>query len=212
MIKIFIADDHQMFIDGIKAILKDEAGIQVVGEARNGMEVLEQLEQIKTDLLLLDINMPVMDGIETTRHLRKTFPGIKILMLTMYNNHEFISGLVHEGASGYILKNTGKKELIEAIITVHKGNNYFSKEVTETVMQHLHKKPADQKVESVQLTRREKEILVLISREFSTRQIADELFISPNTVETHRKNLMSKLNVKNIAGLVKFALQTGLIQ
>lgn len=212
MIRIIIADDHQMFIDGIKALLKNEKDMKVVGEALNGEEVLSVLQKEKADIVLLDISMPVMDGIETTKRLHEKFPEVRILMLTMYNKHEFISGLMNAGASGYILKNTGKKELVEAIEAIYEGKNYFSKDVTETIMKDLHKKPSEVKIELVQLTKREKEVLILIAQEFSTRQIADKLFISQNTVETHRKNLMSKLKVKNLAGLVKFALQTGLIK
>ena len=211
MIRIIVADDHQMFIDGIKALLKNEKEIHVVGEALNGEDVLLLLEKVMADIVLLDINMPKKDGIETTREIINKFPGVKIIILTMHNKNEFITGLVNEGASGYILKNTGKRELIEAIQTVYKGDSFFSKEVTETVMSNLHKKPAEQKIESAHLTEREKDVLRLIAQEFSTKQIADKLFISANTVETHRKNLMSKLNAKNIAGLVKFAIQTGII-
>lgn len=212
MIKIIIADDHQMFIDGIKALLKNEKDIKVVGEALNGEEVLSILKKEKADIVLLDINMPVMDGIETTKLLQEKFPQVKILMLTMHNKHEFISGLVNAGASGYILKNTGKKELMEAIQSVYEGKNYFSNEVTETIMHDLHKNPTEQKIEVAQLTDREKDVLKLIAEEYSTKQIADKLFINSNTVETHRKNLMSKIKAKNLAGLVKFALQTGLIK
>ena len=132
-------------------------------------------------------------------------------MLTMYNNQEFIFGLMNAGASGYILKNTGRKELVEAILAVYNGKTYYSKDVTETILQNFSKKPAEQKIEAVQLTGREKDVLTLIAQEYTTQEIADKLFISANTVETHRKNLLSKLNAKNIAGLVKFALQTGLV-
>lgn len=211
MIKILIADDHQMFIDGIKALLKNEKEIKVVGEALNGEEVLSLLKKEKADIILLDINMPKMDGIEATREIKKKFPDVKIIILTMHNKNEFISGLANEGASGYVLKNTGKRELLDAIESVYEGKTFFSKEVTETIIQNLYKRPSEQKMEYAQLTEREKDVLKLIAQEFSTKEIADKLFISPNTVETHRKNLMSKINAKNIAGLVKFALQTGLI-
>jgi two-component system, NarL family, nitrate/nitrite response regulator NarL len=211
MIKVIIADDHQMFIDGIKALLRNEKDIKLVGEALSGDEVMALLAKEATDLVLLDVNMPVMDGIEATMKIRVAYPDVKILMLTMYNKHEFISGLINAGASGYILKNTGRKELIEAIKTVHAGKTYYSEEVTDTILQHFSKTPAEQKIEAVQLTEREKEVLKLIALEYTTPEIADKLFISTNTVETHRKNLMSKLKAKNIAGLVKFALQTGLI-
>ena len=211
MIKVIIADDHQMFIDGIKALLRNEKDIRLVGGALNGAGVMELLAGESVDIVLLDVNMPGMDGIETTIKIRTSHPEVKILMLTMYNKHEFISGLINAGASGYILKNTGRKELIDAIKAVYEGKTFYSEDVTETILQHFTKTPAEQKIEAVQLTDREKEVLKLIALEYTTPEIADKLFISINTVESHRNNLMSKLKAKNIAGLVKFALQTGII-
>ncbi len=211
MINIIIADDHQMFIDGVKALLAGEQDMRVTGEALNGKQVLALLEKEQADVILLDVNMPEMDGIETTRHIRQRWPDVKILMLTMYNNQEFIFGLMNAGASGYILKNTGRAELLEAIHAVTKGKTFYSKEVTETILQNFTKKPGEQKVEAAQLTEREKDVLKLIAQEYNTQEIAAKLYISPNTVETHRKNLLSKLHAKNIAGLVRFAIQTGLI-
>jgi DNA-binding NarL/FixJ family response regulator len=211
MIKIIIADDHQMFIDGIKSLLVNEKGIKLVGEALNGKEVLSLLDKEKADIVLLDVNMPEMDGIEATKQIRQRYPLVKILMLTMYNNQEFVFGLMNAGASGYILKNTGKAELLEAIKSVNEGKTFYSKEVTETILQNFTKKPEEQRVEAAHLTEREKDVLKLIAQEYNTQEIAAKLFISTNTVETHRKNLLSKLQAKNIAGLVKFAIQTGLV-
>jgi DNA-binding NarL/FixJ family response regulator len=211
MIKVIIADDHQMFIEGIKSLLGSERDIKVVGEALNGKAVLAELGRNKVDIVLLDINMPEMDGIETTKQIRQSYPDVKILMLTMYNNQEFIFGLMNAGASGYILKNTGKTELVEAIMAVQAGKTYYSKDVTETILANFTKKPAEQKMDLAQLTEREKDVLKLIAQEYNTGEIAEKLFISTNTVETHRKNLLSKLHAKNIAGLVKFAVQTGLV-
>lgn len=211
MIKVIIADDHQMFIDGIKSLLVNEKGIKVAGQALNGKEVIALLEKEPADIVLLDVNMPEMDGIEATKLIRQRFPSVKILMLTMYNNHEFVFGLMNAGASGYILKNTGRTELLDAIKSVNEGKTFYSKEVTETILQNFSKKPAEQRVEAAHLTEREKDVLKLIAQEYNTQEIAAELFISTNTVETHRKNLLSKLQAKNIAGLVKFAIQTGLV-
>lgn len=211
MIKIIIADDHQMFIDGIKSLLVSERDMKVTGEALNGKEVLQLLETSAADIVLLDVNMPEMDGIEATKLIRQKYPQVKILMLTMYNNSEFIFGLINAGAAGYILKNTGKAELVTAIKTVHSGKTFYSKDVTETIIQNIGQKPEEQKLVAVQLTEREKDVLKLIANEYNTQEIAEKLFISTHTVETHRKNLLSKLHAKNIAGLVKFAVQTGLI-
>jgi two-component system, NarL family, nitrate/nitrite response regulator NarL len=211
MIRIIIADDHLMFIDGIKAILANEQEIKIVANALNGAEVLSLLEREETDIILMDVNMPVMDGIETTKEVRRKYPEVKIIMLTMHNNQEFIYGLIKAGASGYILKNTGKQELMTAIRTVYNGKTFYSEDVKETIMQNISPKPEEQKIEAAHLTAREKEVLKLIAMEYNTNEIAEKLFISINTVETHRKNLLTKLNAKNIAGLVKFALQTGII-
>ena len=211
MIKLIIADDHQLFIDGIKALLKSEKEISITGEALNGIDVISRIEENLPDIVLLDINMPGMDGLETTRELKKRFPQVKIIILTMHNQHEFISGLVSEGALGYILKNTGREELVQAIKTVYTGQAFFSKAVTETIMNNLHRKPAEEKLESVQLTKREKEVLKCIAEGLATKEIADRLFISINTVETHRKNLMTKINAKNVSGLVRFAMQVGIV-
>jgi DNA-binding NarL/FixJ family response regulator len=211
MIQIIIADDHQMFIDGLKSLLSGEQDIEVVGEALNGLETLKLLETTHADLVLLDINMPEMDGIETTKQMQLKFPSVKILMLTMHNNTEFIFSLMNAGASGYILKNTGRIELIEAIHSVYAGKTFYSKEVSDTILQNISKKETDKKLDEVHLTDREKDVLKLIAQEYSTQEIATTLFISVNTVETHRKNLLGKLQAKNIAGLVKFAIQTGLV-
>ncbi len=211
MIKIIIADDHQMFIDGIKSLLVNEKGIKVIGEAVNGKQVLSLLEKEQADIVLLDVNMPEMDGIEATKLIKQKYATVKVLMLTMYNNQEFIFGLMNAGASGYILKNTGKTELLEAITAVNNGKTYYSKDVTETILQNFSKKTTEQKVEAAHLTEREKDVLKLIAQEYNTQEIATQLFISANTVETHRKNLLSKLQAKNIAGLVKFAIQSGLV-
>jgi DNA-binding NarL/FixJ family response regulator len=211
MISVMIADDHQMFIDGVKALLSSEDEIRVIGEALSGIELMALLESKTPDVVLMDVNMPQMDGLEATSRIHLKYPDVKILMLTMYNNEDFIFGLMNAGASGYILKNTGRTELTEAIRAVHSGKTFYSKEVSETILQNITKKPAQQKMEAAQLTEREKDVLRLIAQELTTLEIAERLFISPNTVETHRKNLMSKLHAKNIAGLVRFALQTGLI-
>lgn len=212
MVNIVIADDHQMFIDGVKSLLKGEKEISVMGEALNGKLLLDLLQCKKPDIVLMDINMPEMDGIEATKQITLQFPELKVIVLSMHSNTEFIAGLIEAGASGYILKNTGKRELVEAIHRVAGGKTHFSVEITQMMMESF-KNPVkkNQSHELNQLTEREKEVLKLIAEECSTKEIAEKLFISPNTVETHRKNLFSKLKVKNLAGLVKYALQTGLI-
>lgn len=210
MIRIAIADDHQMFIDGIKSLLKGNKNIQVVTEANNGEALLQQIANTPLNLILMDVNMPVMDGIETTKKVKELFPDIKVIMLTMFGTRDYIEKLLRAGANGYILKNTGKEELTTAIEKVMQGESYFSKEVTERIMEGLQGKKTETNPMMVELTEREKDVLRLIAQELTSHEIADKLFISFHTVETHRKNLISKLQVKNIAGLVKYAVQNGL--
>lgn len=212
MIKIIIADDHQLFIDGIKSLVKSMKKMEIIAEVSNGKQLLEVLESKSCDIILMDINMPEMDGVEATKQVKAKYPSIKILMLTMFSNREYIEKLLRAGADGYLLKNTGKEELQEAIDNIINGESYFSKEVTERIMEGLQKKKiAEKNTYIVELTEREIEVLKLIVQEFTTAEIAEKLFISPHTVETHRKNLISKLNVRNIAGLVKYAMQNGLV-
>lgn len=213
MIKLIIADDHQLFIDGIKSLVKSMKNMEIIAEVGNGKELMETLANTSCDLILMDINMPEMDGIEATKQVKDKFPSIKILMLTMFSSREYIEKLLRVGADGYILKNTGKAELQEAIETLMQGESYFSKEVTERIMEGLQKKKDAKKNQLlVELTEREIDVLKLIAQEFTTTEIAEKLFISHHTVETHRKNLISKLNVRNIAGLVKYAIQNGFIE
>ena len=212
MIKLLIADDHKMLRDGINAMITDCYEIKVIGEASNGIEVLKLLELIETDVLLLDINMPHMDGVETCKKVNKLYPFVNILALTMYDEGAMISKMIKYGAKGYILKNTGKEKLIEAIKAVYNGQNYFSDRVKDTLIMSLSpEKKSNSGAFIPKLTKREKEIINLIVNEHTTSEIAEQLFISEKTVETHRKNLLQKLNVRNTAGLVRIALEKGLL-
>ena len=212
MVRIIIADDHQLFIEGIQALVKSMKNIEIVAEVANGQLLIETLEHTACDLILMDINMPILDGIEATKQIKKTHPNIKILMLTMFSSKDYIEKLLRAGADGYLLKNTDIVELKEAIDTLMEGNSYFSKEVTERIMEGLQKKKHEDKSKHlIELTEREIDVLKLIVQEFTTAEIAEKLYISTHTVETHRKNLISKLNVRNIAGLVKYAMQNGFV-
>jgi DNA-binding NarL/FixJ family response regulator len=209
-IKILIADDHTMFLQGIISLLEQEPNIEIVGKAVNGLEALQVIEQIPVDLLILDISMPEMDGIELSKILKKKFSAIKILVVSTHSNISIISRLIRIGVNGYLLKNAEKAELLKAINTIASGDNYFSEETEE---KHLSNNLRIEKQVSTltELSSREKEILVLIAHEYNTAEIAEKTFISLNTVNTHRKNLLSKLNAKNTAGLVKYAVENGLV-
>jgi DNA-binding NarL/FixJ family response regulator len=209
MIKIIIADDHQMFIDGLKLIINSFKNIEVIGEALSGEALLTLMEKKKPDLIILDINMPGMDGIETAKELRKKFPEIKILMVTMHKQRDFIIQLVSIGVTGYVLKNTGAEELYTAIRTISEGGEYFGEEVTKEILHGMRNKNSS--IEIPHFSKRELEILKLLTEELSSTQIGERLFISHHTVESHRKNMLMKAQVKTTAGLIRYAINMGLI-
>lgn len=211
MIKILIADDHQMFIDGLKSMLEETEGIEVIGEAMNGQEVIDISNRIAVDIVIMDISMPDMDGIEATKELFKKHPHIKVLGLSMFNDRNFISDLLKAGAHGYILKNTGKEELVKAIHTLESGENYLGEEVEKTLLSSFMKKTSQMQVVE-KLSEREQEVLECIATGLTTNEIAIQLFISKNTVETHRKNLLYKLKARNTAELVNNAYKQRIIQ
>lgn len=212
MIQILIADDHQIFLDGLISLLEAETDIEVVLTARNGREVLTLLKTETPDLILMDINMPVMNGLEATRKVVADHPEVKVMMLTMHDRADYITQMIQAGASGYLLKNSSRKDLLEGIRTVGQGGTYFSHEVTQAVMDsyRTQAKQATQRAE-VALTPRETEVLKLIATECTTAEVAERLFISPHTVESHRKNLLAKLGKKNTAGLAAEAVRLGLV-
>ena len=214
MINVLIADDHTMFVDGIESILQVEEGIRVAGRCYEGKDVIEFVKDNKVDIVLLDVNLPDMSGIEVCKYINEKHQTIKVLAISMYNEESYVSEILNNGAKGYILKNTGREELLKAIRTVNTGASYFSKDVTETIMKGLmNRRKASGKMnnEIPKISRREKEVLKLIAEEFTTQEIADKLFISLKTVESHRSNLLAKLNARNSAGLVRISIENGLL-
>ena len=210
-IKILLVDDQNIMLDGLESLLKDDSDFQVVGRANNGAQAITQTESLSPDVVLMDISMPEMDGIEATRALkekRKT-RDVKILVLSMYALKDFVDELMEAGASGYVLKNTTREELREALLTVASGHRYLAKPVEAVMEQASRFKPRANGDGFHALTRREKEIIKLVVAEKSTQEIADELHLSPATVETHRKNIFHKLDIRNTAGLVKYAMERG---
>lgn len=216
LIKILIADDHKMFRDGIKSLLEKETDIAIVGEAENGKQVLDFVNQNTVHVVLMDIDMSEMNGFVATQKLKKEHPDVKVLVLSMHSDASYIITMLDAGATGYILKNAGKEEMMRAIKVVSEGNTYYSNQVSSKIIEQLSAKKKAKKIttisiEDMPLTDREVEVLQLISQEYSNPEIADKLFISIRTVDTHRRNLLDKLGVKNTAGLVKYAIKKGLI-
>lgn len=209
-INIAIADDHQMFLDGLKMLLTENEGISIQHTATDGKQLLAQLEAQPVEVILIDINMPGINGLDATKIISKQYPAVKVIALTMYNTKEFIRNLLNAGVKGYVLKNADKSELLNAIRTVASGQLYYSQAITDTIMRSMTKAKPSVYDMPPELSKREIEVLKLIVQEYTSQEIADKLFISNNTVESHRKNLISKLNVRNSAGLVKYAIEHGI--
>jgi len=211
-VKIALADDHKIVRDGIKTMLESQPEIDVVVEASNGNEILEKIEDTLVDLVIMDISMPEKDGIEATKELKNRYPNVKVLALTMSNDDLHIRQMIQAGASGYVMKSAGRKELKEAIETIMSGQHYFSDEATQSIMMDLVKgKGKSTTPDAVHITDRELEILELIVQEYTNQEIAEKLFISSRTVDAHRRNLLQKTGARNTAGLVKYAFQHNLI-
>lgn len=213
-IRIAVVDDHEIVRDGIKILLEDEPGFEIAFEAKSGKEAVALCEENEVDLAIMDITMPEMDGIKATKIIKENNPDIKILALTMLSEDQHIKKMIKAGASGYILKSSGKEELIKAINNIISGQHYFSDEATQSILKEL-VNPVVTKVNDpgdINITDRELEILKLIVNEYTNQEIADELYISVRTVDAHRRNLLQKTGAKNTAGLVKYAIKNQLFE
>lgn len=202
--RLFIVDDHYMVIEGIHSLLQKEKNIEWMGHASTAASCLAFLKKQTPDVILMDINLPDTNGIELCKTVKELYPSIFIIGLSTFNQQSFISKMMENGASGYVLKNASGEELMEAIELVMKGKTYLSEEVSQTL-----RKNADAQIPI--LTRREKEVLELIAEGLTNAEIANKLFISTTTVDTHRKNLLAKFEVRNTAALVKYAMLNKLI-
>jgi DNA-binding NarL/FixJ family response regulator len=213
MLKILIVDDHTMFAEGIATILAQEPDIEVIAICKDSKELFLQLETHHTDIVLLDINLGKDNGIDICKQIVNNFPLTKVLAISMYDDESFITKMFKSGALGYVLKNTGREELLKAIHTIARGEIYHGADIVNIIFQSMnHKKKQEKNLFTIRFTRREKEILDLIVKGLTTRQIADTLFVSEKTVETHRGNLLTKFSVKNVAGLVKLAIDYGYVE
>jgi DNA-binding NarL/FixJ family response regulator len=209
-IKILIADDHSIFIDGMKALLEAVKDIQVVGSAANGEEAVLAAAELKPDVVLIDIQMPVKNGIEASKEILKSLPDTKIVVLTMLDESMNIKRMLEAGVHGYLLKTTDKDELLSVIHKVMSGQKHFSAEVTAKLMNDYSRSGSSGSLVEL-LTKREKEILIHIAKGLTDKEIAEKVFLSPFTVITHRKNLLSKLNLKNKVELARFAIEHNLV-
>lgn len=209
MIKIVLVDDHKMVREGLKRFLEDNQDFEIVVEAENGRDCLDQLATVEADIVLTDLSMPQMNGLELTKILRKQFPKIKVIALTMMDDSQHIKQMLAEGVMGYLLKNCSEDDLMIAINKVYNGNTYYAPEVTNIILNSIRKvNPRRQSkvVNEMPLTVREKEVLYLILKEKTNQEIAEKLFISVRTVDAHKRNLLDKTGSRNVAGLVIFAL------
>lgn len=211
-IKVVIADDHTILRQGIKALLGNNERMEVVGEAKDGREAIRVTEELMPDVILMDIAMPGLNGLETTRRIKKKFPRIKILVLTMYTNEEYIFQILNAGADGYLVKETAFQDIISAIESVYKGEAFMSPSISKKLINsYIQRARGYQDEVCDTLTTREREIIQLIAEGNTSKKIAEALFISTKTVETHRNHIMDKLNIHNSIGLVKYAIRKGMV-
>lgn len=208
MIQVLIIDDHQLVIDGIRSLLKKEVDILCNGWANSGEAGLRKLQESEYNVVLLDINMPEMDGLKTCELILKQHSNTRVIALTMLGERSMIRAMVKAGAKGYLLKNVGQAELVRAIKRVYDGKSHYSEEIAEIL---LAPEPKENILPFPKLSSREKQILQLIVDELTSTEISESLHISVNTVETHRRNIMHKLGAKNIAGVVRISIENGLL-
>jgi len=206
-IRVLLVDDHMLVLDGLQARLELEADINIVGTAANGLEALEKAKVLSPDLVLMDVSMPILNGLEATKRFRNEQQNIKILMLSMHYDKEYILSVIQAGANGYVLKDVSSEELIQAINTVYQGGTYFSSKATDLLFGQFSSAPQEEE----SLTPRESAVLAEVANGLSNKEIAQRLNISVRTVETHRQNIKRKLDIHSSAGLVKYAIEHNLI-
>lgn len=214
VIKVAIADDHTLFRSGVKASLSAHKDIQMVAEAENGMQLLNLLRHIQPDVVLLDIQMPIMDGMQTLPEIKKLYPGIKVIMLSMYNDHSMISRMMEVGANSYLTKESGAEKIYEAVKQVYENEFFFNDLTNKALLNGLRNKTVAESNRplDVQLNEKEITILKLMCDEKSTKEIADIVDLSPRTVEAIRDKLKTKTGTKSMAGLVMYAVKAGLVE
>jgi DNA-binding NarL/FixJ family response regulator len=213
MIKVLLAEDHTIVRKGLRSLLENQDDIKIIGEAENGREAVEMVERLHPNVVLMDISMPSLNGIEATRRIKKKCPKTKVLILTMHSTEEYAFQILQVGASGYVVKKAAPEELVSAIYSVHQGHTFLSPSISRDVIdEYLKKAETKAEVENLELlTNREREVLQLIAEGHSNREIAEILYISIKTVETHRTHIMNKLNIHNTAALTQYAIRKGIV-
>lgn len=214
-VSILLADDHTIVRQGLAKVLEAETGFNIAGEARDGREAITQVEQLKPDVVIMDITMPMLNGIEATRQIKKSHPKTKVIILSMHSHNRFISELFSLGASGYLLKDSSGTDIINAINAVIKGDTYLSPSISRQVIEDyvsLKRTKSSREELYGQLSNREREVFQMIAEGRSTREIAEVLCVSVSTVKTHRSNIMEKLQMENISQLIHFAIELGLVE
>jgi DNA-binding NarL/FixJ family response regulator len=210
-VTILIADDHKILREGLKSLLEKQPGFAVVAESEDGISAIDGVKKHKPDIAIIDIGMPDLNGIEVTRKIRSETTATKVIALSMHADRRFVMGVLEAGAKGYLLKDSAFAELVTAVAAVAKGKTYLSPSIAETVVKSsLEKLDREEQGSSVLLSGREREVLQLVAEGKSTKEIAFKLFVSTKTVETHRKQIMDKLNIRTVAGLTKYAIREGL--
>jgi len=211
MIRVLVVDDHAILRDGIRSILESQEDIIVVGEASDGAEALEYVSNLLPDLVLMDISMPKTNGLEATRLIKERFPQVKVLILTQHDNREYIAPALGAGASGYVLKRSGRREMLNAIRQVHEQGVFLTSNITQEVFQEYSQAGRNGKEDEHHLTDRERQVLQLVVEGKSNKEVAMVLGISPKTVSVHRTNIMSKLDVQNTVELIRYATSNPLV-
>ncbi|HOJ60075.1 MAG TPA: response regulator transcription factor [bacterium] len=209
-IKIILADDHAIIREGLKPLIEKEPDMLVAGEAENGRETLQQVRALSPDVVIMDISMPDLNGIEATRHIRQEFPGCKVIGLSVHTDNQYVAEMIRAGASGYLPKSCAFKELATAIRTVTQNKTYLSPKVIDSVVAYLQKSTPGGDAADAVLTPREREVLQLLAEGRSTKDISALLCVSERTIEAHRKNIMTKLNLRSVAELTRYAIAKGL--
>src|SRR3990172_5308402 len=212
-VRILLVDDHTIVRQGLRALLEAQPGFTVVGEAENGRDAVKKAQELAPDVVIMDIAMPILNGLEATRQIKRLLPETKVLALTMYNDEEYVFQILKSGASGYLIKETAANELITAIDSVNTGNPFFSPLISRKIMERYMKEEEEKKArgETDKLTNREKEVLQLIAEGYTNNEIGNLMNISVKTVETQRAHIMSKLDIHDVAGLIKYAIRKGLV-